>query len=389
MQDEESGKVAPSKRSVTDSAYQSLVSLSASLTISTGWSIGSRGGKSDPTIDVDLKCFDDLDPDNDELDHFYDIRLRLKGKVARIVQERHPKSCVVQAMMIGKSEADAKLYVTIFCSPRLRFAMNEMFASQAVSNLLRLPGQDRSLGYLVIHEPPSPIFAQVDINMCCQPKYASTYNTYCGAPVIFKASASDLKNPPTARLGTIGGIVQVMYPDGKTKSYAMTAGHVVNAVRAHVQLLSLSEGDTVAGAHTAFDVTEWIPEGNILGEVLNTKQLPDVSAGRAEPTHDWALCDVHDPQPNLTTPKRIRKGAMNLEIAESQPITTTATPDLRNAAIDSVLLLGSVAGTRQGGFSKLPADIWLEDGECFVDSYVLKLATGNGTSSAFFLVILS
>jgi hypothetical protein len=43
-----------------------------------------------------------------------------------------------------------------------------------------------------------------------------------------------------------------------------------------------------------------------------------------------------------------------------------------------VVLLGGTAGSRHGEFSKLPAEIWSEEGGCFVDVYVLKLIDGKG-----------
>jgi hypothetical protein len=379
-QDEESGEVARGKRSVTDSAYQSLVSLSASLTISSGWSIGARAATLDPIVDKDLKCFDDLDPGDDELDHYDDIRLRLKGRVARIIKERHQKSCVVQGMMIGKSTADARLHVAVFCSPQIQIAMHEMFACPAVHQLLRLPGSDRSLGFLVIPEPHSPCFAQVKIDISCPSSYLKNCHTYCGAPAIFRASELNIHNSHRARQGTVGGIVKVTGTDGKTQFYGMSAGHIVSAVQAQERTLPQEENNET-DAQAAFDVTAWISEDDTLGGILDSDKLPAVSAGRAEPTHDWVLFDVQDLRPNLATPKGREKSMATLDMMQTRSIVVAKKLDLRNATSDSVLLLGSIGGTREGSFSNLPADIWLEENERFVESYVLRLSGSKGMFS--------
>ena len=60
------------------------------------------------------------------------------------------------------------------------------------------------------------------------------------------------------------------------------------------------------------------------------------------------------------------------------PILISATPNAHALVPDTVVLLGGTAGSRHGEFSKLPAEIWSEDGGCFVDVYVLKLTASTG-----------
>jgi hypothetical protein len=374
--DEENGKSLPDRRSFVDSAYRSLSSLSLSLTGS-AWGISGRKPTVSPTIGLNLLHFD-LDPRADELDHYNDIRPRIRARVAKIAKERHAKSCGIQAMVFGEVEAEAKLHVVVFCAPLMERAFNEMFASSPVQELLELPYPGRSLGFLVIPESPSPVAAYVDIDVCCQTGYASKYRTYCGAPAIFRARRKTNGYCDTFRQGTIGGIVQVSYSDGKTQLYGMTAGHVPSALQDEAQLRSVEYDDAMQRDST-LNILEWISNDNVLGSLVRTPQLPEIIAGHAEATHDWALIDVTNPQPNRAIPMT---SANDLETASGHPILIAATPNAHALVPDTVVLLGGIAGSRHGEFSKLPAEIWSEDCGCFVDVYVLKLTAGTGMNTS-------
>lgn len=370
--DEENGKPLPDRRSFVDSAYRSLSSLSLSLTGS-AWGIAGRKPTVSPTIRLNLLHFD-LDPRADELDHYNDIKPRIRARVAKIAKERHAKSCGIQAMVFGEVEAEAKLHVVVFCAPLMESAFNEMFASSPVHELLELPYRGRSLGFLVIPESPSPVAAYVDIDVCCQTGYASKHRTYCGAPAIFRARNKTYGYCDTFRQGTIGGIIQVSYSDGKTRLYGMTAGHVPSALQGEAQLRSAEQDDAMQ-ADSTLNILEWISDDNVLGSLVRTPQLPEILAGHAEATHDWALLDVTNPQPNRAIPVTSAKG---IETVRGHPILVAATPNAHALVPDTVVLLGGTAGSRHGEFSKLPAEIWSEDCGCFVDVYVLKLTAGTG-----------
>lgn len=372
VRDEENGKPLPDRRSFVDSAYRSLSSISLSLTES-AWGIAGRKPTVSPTIGLNLLHFD-LDPRADELDHYNDIRPRIRARVAKIAKERHAKSCGIQAMVFGEVEAEAKLHVVVFCAPLMERAFNEMFASSPVQELLELPYPGRSLGFLVIPESPSPVAAYVDIDVCCQAGYASEHRTHCGAPAIFRARHNINGYCDTFRQGTIGGIVQVSYSDGKTQLYGMTAGHVPSNLQGEVRLRSAAQDDAMKPDPT-FNVLEWISDDNVLGSLIETRELPEIIAGHAEVTHDWALIDVTNPRPNRAIPTTIAKG---IETVRGHSILIAATPNAHALIPDTVVLLGGTAGSRHGEFSKLPAEIWSEDGGCFIDVYILKLVAGTG-----------
>jgi hypothetical protein len=370
--DEENGKPLPDKRSFVDSAYRSLSSLSVNLTGST-WGITGRKPTVSPTIGLNLLHFDS-DPRPDELDHYNDIKPRLRARVAKIAKERHAKSCGIQAMMFGEVEAEAKLHVVVLCAPLMESAFNEMFASSPVHELLELPCPGRSLGYLVIPESPSPVAAYVDIDVCCQTGYTSHHRTYCGAQAIFRARHKIKGYCDTFRQGTIGGMIQVSYSDGKTRLYGMTAGHVQSDLQDEAQLRSAEQNDSMQPDST-LNILEWISDDNMVGALMKTLALPEIIAGHAEVTHDWALIDITNPQPNRAIPVT---SAKSIETARGHPILLAATPNAHALVPDTVVLLGGTAGSRHGEFSKLPAEIWSEEGGCFVDVYVLKLVDGKG-----------
>ncbi|KAF2999686.1 hypothetical protein E8E13_002285 [Curvularia kusanoi] len=371
-QDEENGKPLPERRSIVDSAYRSLSTLSGNFT-GPAWRISGDRPAVTPTIGQNLLYFD-LDPQPGELNHYNDIRPRLRGRIAKIAKERHAKSCGMQAMMFGEAEAEAKLHVVVFCSPLMESAFNEMFASSLVQKLLELPFSDRSLGFLVIPEPPSPAAAHADIDVCCQTSYASKYHTYCGAPAIFKARGRNIDYYDAARQGTIGGIIQVSYPNGELHFYGMTAGHVSSPLHREGQVRP--DEDYTAQAKSSQETSVWISDNKVLGPLMETSLLPEIFAGRAEATHDWALFDVDILQPNRAISAQI---ASNTETAGSHPILMAATPNAFAAIPDPVVMLGGSTGPRHGEFSKLPAEIWLEHSGCFVDAYLMKMTDSKVT----------
>lgn len=372
------GKSEDDAISVADSAYQSMTRPSTSSINSLECSSGSSRLAITPKVGHDLLLFE-IAHDPEELEHFHDIRPRIRGSVFKISKERHAKSCAIQPMVLGRTASEAKLHIVIWCEPRLEDALNEMFASPPLHNILDLPRPGRSLGFLVCPDPPLPVNAQLDIDVCCQTNYASKYSTHCGAPTIFRHRGNSSSRKAGVRQGTFGGIIKVAYAQGGARFYGMTAGHVIADLRYEADSSHANESNE-ALIQKMMDVGEWISDDNVIGQPLDTQQLPGVTAGRAEVTHDWTLFEVQSLRPNRAVHLRLPDTTKGSVAVETHPILVAAKPSFRDGIADPVLLLGTPGGTRRGEFSNLPADLWLENNECFVDAYVLCMSEGKGTS---------
>lgn len=151
----------------------------------------------------------------------------------------------------------------------------------------------------------------------------------------------------------------------------MSAGHALETPQdQHATLLRLS--------YDAFGVVGWISDDHVLGQPLDPRQLPGVTAGRADLAYDWCLFELNGPRLNRAIHPCGNPIDDELGSVTTHPILVAENPHFHDGTSDPVLVLGAAAGPRRGEISGVQARIWLAHSECFVDAYVLETDDDEG-----------
>lgn len=320
----------------------------------------------------EFKRFPDIRQDA----HYKNIRPVIEAELLKRVAEYeadHHYSLSLQAKVIGQDDRQAVVHAVVGCAAHLRDKLAEVFTTDLIQNLLPVPGYPIKLGYLVIADPPVATNAMLDIDVCCQTHYVTSYRTFCGAPLIFRQQMRGSRQMNICQ-GTFGGIIKVVYGNGETHYYGMTAGHVLSTLaRQHEE----PKARLVEHAPMC-SISGWISDDNILGCPLDPERLPGVCANRAEVTYDWILFEVSCPQSNEALHPAVDDENTHEGFPGSHSILIAQKPYTRDGVCDPVLLLGAVGGPRRGELSPIPARIWLAYSKTFVDAYVLETEDGDG-----------
>ncbi|KAH8708453.1 hypothetical protein GQ44DRAFT_763464 [Phaeosphaeriaceae sp. PMI808] len=301
------------------------------------------------------------------------VRYAIEGKLAEDIFTKDPsrwKDLAVEFRMIGKTFDLASLHLVIFCAPDLKESVNRILQLSVV-NELRASHRPEipSLEILVIPESPKQMSAEVEIEICGQRAYLEQEGTYCGSPIILRASKQHSEHG-SARKSTFGGVIKVTYGNGDIRYYGMTAGHAVEDAKPRDDAPASSQDEGRDG----FDPSGWVTENDVLGHVVHHSKLPGVAAGRARPTHDWATFELSHTLPN----KAVRSQSDNHNgDSDSREILIAEHPYFQDGISEPVELLGAAGGSRRGELSSLPARIWLAHSTCFVDAYMFRLEEGT------------
>jgi hypothetical protein len=375
--------------SFADSGYQSRVETDANTTTSVPDVTNRRPPAMGSPIPGTNLFFFRIHPSAASIEHYNNIRSLIEAHVQKAVAsvERDPKHLGVRRKMIGTDEATANLHVVVFCAHHLEDVVNEVFAREWLRNLLNHDQSMQPLGVLVIPDPPKQVNASLDIDVCYRNTYTIEKRTYCGAPIIMRGYSGASKQRQT-RQATFGGMIKVVYGDGGTRFYGMTAGHTVQELQHTPTTSETLVEDSCLEGRDAFDLADWISDGGVLGHILDSQRLPGVSANRARLSHDWALFGVQMPLRNLAG-HDINDNGNDGSASTSYAILTAQKLHSKDDLSAPVRLLGAAGGNRRGELSDESARIWLAHSDCFVDAYMLELAEGTGkpTKAAFLNII--
>jgi hypothetical protein len=310
------------------------------------------------------------------IQYYNSIRPLIEARLlAHLEADRRPFTMVPR--LIGRTEGSATVHIVMFCAPNLEDIVNEIFTSAPVQDLLRLPCSNISLGFVAIPRSPTMTNALIDTRVLYQPSYTSTRNTYCGAPILLKPGNKDTREGFLGQ-ATFGGIVKATYGDGKVRFYGMTANHPIESLQEQHDTIVTKETSKRRAKDNVFDLSHWVSDDAVIGQPLNLKELPGVSANRASPSYDWSLIQMKNSRQNLASQNFQPSENGSFQLGRSHSILIAQKPYFNDGVSDPVLLLGATSGAQFGELLSVPASIYLVQSERFVDAYMLEVKKGNG-----------
>ncbi|RYP75567.1 hypothetical protein DL771_002267 [Monosporascus sp. 5C6A] len=306
----------------------------------------------------------------------------------------------IRLMVLGRTEADAKECMVVFCPTGLCKRVEQFFNKQQIVKDLCEPSDPVLPSFKVIvngHAPRLRV-ALSKIQVHCASSQLSE-NTFCGNPIRFVNETGDVRH------ATFGGVIKVVGSDGHFKLYGLTAGH---------SLLDWQDPDTSAdtlpGIHIALNaededaegderqdksseglletqdpfiqastillkpeqdetVQSWaFTESQELGKILTN---PDRDTDEDQLYLDWALFELNKYLPNVLVTVElsghIRKHPLSLCTEKLSPETPS----------QPVTMIGGSQGSKSGVLSKLPGRIIIGPGDSFIDAYLLTLDEGS------------
>jgi hypothetical protein len=287
----------------------------------------------------------------------------------------------VRPGIIGRTEEEATFRLVVVCHPDLKDAVDDFFGQPLIAALLSpLSSTGTPLDFYILAEAPKLRSAREEIAVHCRSDLAGIRDTYCGAPIVLQSKAAP-GGCRITRQATFGGIIKVNYGHNDFQFYGITGGHAVEGLTDFGMPCSEARQASMDdlplhGKH------DWICQHNVLGELLDSENLPGVTAGRAKQSNDWALFSIKARRPNEA--RRVQQKADLLPTDDnSHPILKATHPCFNDGASDPVIVLGSTPEDRRGELSALQAQIWVAQSGGFVDAYLLELETGESKKTAF------
>lgn len=137
-----------------------------------------------------------------------------------IKKPRHNPTAI-RLVMLGQSEADAKMYMVVFCKQRVRRRAKKFFSSSLTLELCKPQGAPEHAVEVLVVDPPIPVaraVAQLAANYIYGPEREEGF---CGAPMWFFDHETS-----AARQVTLGGILQVTRDRGP-ELFGMIVGYAI------------------------------------------------------------------------------------------------------------------------------------------------------------------
>lgn len=317
----------------------------------------------------------------------------------------------IRYLVLGKSEADTKDCLVVFCPPSQCKRVKRFFEKhRAVKNLCEPPDLSApsfrpvvkdlapQLTVLQSGEEAQESTSPTSIEVYCSSTPPSD-KTLCGTPILFTNHAGE------ARHGTLGGIIKLVQSDG-FELYGLTAGH--GLLDWEDSLLPTSDSDYMD------DDDSYIDEGSIDEDMKELLELESSDGSISSPETEAADSPLSHPEPKLEEtklsekwafehsqrlgnilprPKHHTKGGgqyldwalIEIDASKHQPNyhpslksknleLTAAQKKLTLAALgQSAIMIGGSQGCIPGTLSSLPARLMLGHGQSFVDTYTLSL----------------
>ncbi|KAL6835570.1 hypothetical protein J3E69DRAFT_319148 [Trichoderma sp. SZMC 28015] len=313
----------------------------------------------------------------------------------------------IRYLVLGKSEADAKDCLVVFCPPSQCKRVKRFFEKhRAVKSLCEPPDLSApsfrpvvkdlapQLTVLQSGEEAQETSSPTSIEVYCSSTPPSD-KTLCGTPIRFTNHAGE------ARHGTLGGIIKLVKSDG-FELYGLTAGHglldwedsplpasdsdsmdddddsSIDEDMKELLALESSDGSISDSESEAADSppSHFEPqcEETKLSEKCAFEHSQKLGKVLPRPKHhtkgggqylDWALIeiDASKHQPNYHPSLKSK----NLELTAAQKRLTPA------ALGQPAIMIGGSQGCIPGTLSSLPARLMLGHGQSFVDAYTLSL----------------
>ncbi|KAL7780928.1 hypothetical protein V8C43DRAFT_320239 [Trichoderma afarasin] len=317
----------------------------------------------------------------------------------------------IRYLVLGKSEADAKDCLVVFCPPSQCKRVKRFFEKhRAVKSLCEPPDLSApsfrpvvkdlapQLTVLQSGEEAQEYTGPTSIEVHCSSTPPSD-KTLCGTPIRFTNHAGE------ARHGTLGGIVKLVKSNG-FELYGLTAGH--GLLDWEDSLLPTSDSDYMD------DDDSYIDEGSIDEDMKELLELESSDGSISSPEPEAADSPLSHPEPKLEEtklsekwafehsqrlgnilprPKHHTKGGgqyldwalIEIDASKHQPNyhpslksknleLTAAQKRLTPAPLGQpAIMIGGSQGCIPGTLSSLPARLMLGHGQSFVDVYTLCL----------------
>lgn len=357
--------------SSTDSGYQSISSGSASVIEAA--TLGRSYGENPQISAISMRRYP-KSPDCTNLKYFKARRGAIAARLKEAVEAhgRNPGySLSFSLERLGINEQSATLHVVVCCANYLEDVLNNTLASETFQSLLTVPTNGEVLKYVVVPDAPRNLNAKLDLDVISA--HAAACGTHCGAPLMIRDHKSG-----TGRFATLGGIVKATYGNGRVRYFGMTAGHVMCSGQQE-DLAAESNRHLPSKENNAVH-SDYNDLKNLLGQPLDPRKLPGVSADHPGSAYDWSLVEIRDPQPNQTMHQNQGTGIDVAACTDSYPILVAKHPYSEDSTSDTVLLLSAVGRERRGVLDIVPASIWLAHSEDFGNAYMLELNDGSGKS---------
>ncbi|KAK4079068.1 hypothetical protein Trihar35433_173 [Trichoderma harzianum] len=321
----------------------------------------------------------------------------------------------IRYLVLGKSEADAKDCLVVFCPPSQCKRVKRFFDKhRAVKSLCEPPDlsapsfrpvvKDLAPQLTVLQnndeaqESTDSEFSRETPNLTSVEVHCSSTppsdKTLCGTPIRFINDAGEARN------GTLGGIIKLVQSDG-FELYGLTAGHGV--LDWEDSLLPASAWDSMDDDDDSIDedMRELLELESSDGSIsIPEPEAADSSPSQPEPkleemklSETWAFEHSQKLGNILPRPKHQSKGSgqyldwalIEIDASNHQPNyypslnsqyleLTAAEKRLTPAALGQpAIMIGGSQGCILGKISSLPARIMLGHGQLFVDTYTLSL----------------
>lgn len=325
----------------------------------------------------------------------------------------------IRYLILGKSEADAKDCLVVFCPSSQCKRVKRFFEKhRAVKSLCEPPDlsapsfrpivkdlapqltvlqsseeTQESTDSEFLRETPGP--TSIEVHCSSTPP---SDKTLCGTPIRFTNHAGE------ARHGTLGGIIKLVKSDG-FKLYGLTADH--GLLDWEDPLLPTSDSDSMEDDDDSIDedMEELLALESSDGFISSPEpEVADPSPGHPEPkleemklSETWTFEHSQRLGSILPRPKHYIKGGQYLDWAlieidasKHQPNyhpslksknleLTAAQKKLTPTALGQpAIMIGGSQGCTPGTLSSLPARLMLGHGQSFVDAYTLSLQDHTG-----------
>lgn len=321
--------------------------------------------------------------------------------------------------VLGTSEETAKPWIIVQCDKALSKKVKQFFNQSQIKSQCASVNDDASLPpleVLVVDRPPRPTAAAIDV-------WAQSHHddimsiTSCGM-VIKVGGAGE------ARVGTLGGIIQVTYPGTGPMLYGMSAGHVLAEAtyQAEETVAEVLNGEADPMDESILDEEEYEldldfdqeddeidqEDDEIDHDLPCQKDLPSNPKehkghatvwSKAGHVHlnscdlqrdagnlDWALIELEDQslyRPNLlVTPSADPRSRLNIELSAAAMLEPA------NAQTDRpVALLNSFSGLKNGILKQYSSYLMLAPGKNFTKTHDLMFTDGSSKSCIRLVII--
>ncbi|KAK8109445.1 hypothetical protein PG999_007582 [Apiospora kogelbergensis] len=306
---------------------------------------------------------------------------------------------VSRPAFLGRTEADAKLWMVVCCEERLRSRVKRFFNRPGVQELCNFQGRLEVATIQVYITKPATLLARTNIVAQLPGRIVQGFahnNELCGAPLW-------AYNPATAasRQVTLGGVLEVTL-NGRNKYLGMTVGHAVEGLEVGdddtsqittrpdmetdtcLERVSGSTGtESDSGAETAssldqgdFQVVDsqtTLPQNQERDDPWETNSvIMTMTKAKADPEagtyYDWALVDLG------SLPNHMEVHNVGARRVDGQPLLprVPSGQDL-DGVQGSTIIVVSPEGPKSGTMSLLPSKLLLHPGRAFVDTFIVNL----------------